>query len=107
MPAAVATAVVVALLELRRLRRGLRGGGLVGARQRRRPCRERDGRCRRADEGEAKAADFPWMTDGYKPPTSDFIDHVTYDGTHPNAYIDSLKIGLKDNQTVTDGKVTN
>ncbi|WP_127903521.1 CmpA/NrtA family ABC transporter substrate-binding protein [Solirhodobacter olei] len=59
------------------------------------------------DEGEAKASDFPWMTDGYKPPTSDFIDHVTYDGTHPNAYIDSLKIGLKDNQTVTDGKVTN
>ncbi|MBI1220009.1 MAG: nitrate ABC transporter substrate-binding protein [Rhodobacteraceae bacterium] len=59
------------------------------------------------DEGKAKAADFPWNSDGYKPATSDFIDGVSYDGKTPNAYIDSLKIGLKDQQTVADGKVTN
>ncbi len=59
------------------------------------------------DEGKAKASDFPWNSDGYKPATTDFIDGVSYDGKTPNAYIDSLKIGLKDQQTVVDGKVTN
>ena len=46
-------------------------------------------------EGKAKKEDFPFGSDGYKPATSDFIDGVTYDGKQPNAYIDSLKIGLK------------
>lgn len=47
------------------------------------------------DEGKAKKEDFPWETDGYRAPTAEFIDAVSYDGKQPNAYIDSLKIGLK------------
>jgi nitrate/nitrite transport system substrate-binding protein len=48
-------------------------------------------------EGLAKAEDFPdFATEsGYKPPTSDFIDGMTYDGTQPNAYIEGFEIGLK------------
>ena len=47
------------------------------------------------DEGLANEADFPWESDGYKPVTSAFIDGIPYDGHAPNAYIDSLAIGLK------------
>lgn len=57
------------------------------------------------EEGKADKADFPFGTDGYKAPTSDFIDGVTYDGKAPNAYIDSLKIGLKNGQTVSGSEV--
>ena len=46
-------------------------------------------------EGKAKQEDFPWTSDGYRAPTSDFIDGVTFDAHNPNAYIDGLKIGLK------------
>jgi nitrate/nitrite transport system substrate-binding protein len=46
-------------------------------------------------ESKAKEEDFPWTTDGYRAPTHDFIDSVTFDARKPNAYIDSLKIGLK------------
>ena len=48
-------------------------------------------------EGKAKASDFPdFATEtGFKPPQSEFIDNVTYDGTKPNAYLDSFTIGLK------------
>jgi nitrate/nitrite transport system substrate-binding protein len=52
------------------------------------------------DEGKAKKEDFPWTTDGYREPTADNIDAVPYDGRKPNAYIDSLGIGLKGKQTV-------
>jgi nitrate/nitrite transport system substrate-binding protein len=45
--------------------------------------------------GHASAGDFPAETDGFRPPVSDFIDGVVYDGRTPNAYIDSLTIGLK------------
>ena len=53
-------------------------------------------------EGKMKASDFPDFAKetGFKPATSDFIDGVKYDGTKPNAYIDSLKIGLKGKETV-------
>ncbi len=49
------------------------------------------------DEGLADAADFPFDSDGYKAPTpaADIIDGIPYDGKTPNAYIDSLPIGLK------------
>ena len=49
------------------------------------------------DEGLANEADFPFDSDGYKAPTpaSDIIDGFPYDGRQPNAYIDSLPIGLK------------
>jgi len=48
-------------------------------------------------EGKAKAAEFPeFATEtGYKPPQTEFIDNVTYDGTKPNAYLEQFKIGLK------------
>jgi nitrate/nitrite transport system substrate-binding protein len=36
-------------------------------------------------------------TDGYKPPTTEFIDHMLYDGKRPTEYINSFKIGLKTN----------
>lgn len=58
-------------------------------------------------DGLATEADFDFDADGYKVPTADFIDGVSYDGTRPNAYIDSLTIGLKGNQTVADGAVVN
>lgn len=52
------------------------------------------------DEGKANEKDFPWDTDGYKAPTpaADVIDGIPYDGRKPNAYIDSLNIGLKSDQ---------
>ncbi|MFD3191927.1 CmpA/NrtA family ABC transporter substrate-binding protein [Sedimentitalea sp. HM32M-2] len=55
------------------------------------------------DEGLANEADFPWDSDGYKAPTpaADIIDAIPYDGRRPNAYLDSLPIGLKGDQTVT------
>lgn len=47
------------------------------------------------DEGFVDESDFPWDTDGYRAPTSEFIDAITYDGRQPNQYLDSLAIGLK------------
>ena len=41
-------------------------------------------------EGKAKEDDFPWDTDGYRAPTTEFIDGIEYDGRKPNAYIDKL-----------------
>ncbi|WJG08982.1 CmpA/NrtA family ABC transporter substrate-binding protein [Aliiglaciecola sp. LCG003] len=48
-------------------------------------------------EGKANASDFPDFNQesGFKPPQSDFLDGVTYDGTKPNAYLEKLAIGLK------------
>ncbi|MBU0771944.1 MAG: ABC transporter substrate-binding protein [Gammaproteobacteria bacterium] len=53
-------------------------------------------------EGKMKASDFPDFAkeSGFKPATNEFIDGVTYDGSKPNAYIDSLKIGLKGKDVV-------
>ncbi len=45
-------------------------------------------------EGKLKAAEVP-KTDGYKPPTSDFIDGIEFDAHHPNAYLKKFAIGLK------------
>ena len=47
------------------------------------------------EEGLMQQDDVP-TTDGFKPPTSDFIDGNTYDGRKPIEYINSFKIGLKD-----------
>jgi nitrate/nitrite transport system substrate-binding protein len=54
------------------------------------------------DEGLANEADFPWDSDGYKAPTpaEDIIDGIVYDGRTPNAYLESLSIGLKGEQKV-------
>lgn len=59
------------------------------------------------EEGLANEADFPWEGDGYKAPTpsGDIIDGIAYDGRAPNAYIDSLPIGLKGDQTVVGNDV--
>ncbi len=48
-------------------------------------------------EGKLSAGEFPdFATEtGYRDPQTEFIDGVTFDGTKPNAYIDSFPIGLK------------
>jgi nitrate/nitrite transport system substrate-binding protein len=57
------------------------------------------------DEGKARKEDFPWSSDGFREPTNEFIDQVTFDGRKPNDYIESLKIGLKGGQRVDGAKV--
>ncbi|MEM5521738.1 CmpA/NrtA family ABC transporter substrate-binding protein [Sulfitobacter sp. AS59] len=59
------------------------------------------------DEGTADAADFPWDSDGFKAPTpaEDIIDGIAYDGRAPNAYLDSLPIGLKGDQMIIDNQI--
>jgi nitrate/nitrite transport system substrate-binding protein len=48
------------------------------------------------DEGLLLEDEVPWDTDGYRDPTSAFIDGVTYDGRDPIGYLNSHKIGIKD-----------
>jgi nitrate/nitrite transport system substrate-binding protein len=43
-------------------------------------------------EGHLDPSEVP-ETDGYKPPTRDFIDGLEYDGKKPNAYLASFEIG--------------
>lgn len=43
-------------------------------------------------EGKLAATEVP-ETDGYKPPTGDFIDGHVYDGRTPNAYLAGFEIG--------------
>ena len=59
------------------------------------------------DEGLADEADFPWDSDGYRAPTpaADVIDHIPYDGHQPNAYLESLPIGLKGEQKIVGNEV--
>jgi nitrate/nitrite transport system substrate-binding protein len=59
------------------------------------------------EEGLADEADFPWDSDGYRAatPSEDVIDGVPYDGHTPNAYLDSLSIGLKSGQTVVGNEI--
>ena len=59
------------------------------------------------EEGKAKKADFPFGSDGFRPPVpgSDFMDGVGYDAKKPNAYIDGLTIGLKSKQRVEGASV--
>jgi len=48
-------------------------------------------------EKKVNAVDFPNFSEetGFKPAQKDFIDNVEFDGSKPNAYIDSFAIGLK------------
>ena len=48
------------------------------------------------EEGYIDASDIPWETDGYKEPSSDFIDGITYDGRDPIGYLNAHIIGNKD-----------
>ncbi|GGC92386.1 CmpA/NrtA family ABC transporter substrate-binding protein [Chelatococcus reniformis] len=57
------------------------------------------------EDGKAKEADFPWSSDGYRAPTAEFIDGLTFDGRKPNGYLDALTIGLKGKQTVEGADV--
>ncbi|MEL6647936.1 MAG: CmpA/NrtA family ABC transporter substrate-binding protein [Pseudomonadota bacterium] len=59
------------------------------------------------DEGMADEADFPWESDGFKAatPGEDIIDGIPYDGRVPNAYLQSLPIGLKEGQIVVGNEV--
>jgi nitrate/nitrite transport system substrate-binding protein len=47
------------------------------------------------DDGHFTEEDFVLETDGFRPPTTDFIDHHAYDGRKPNEYVKSFEIGLK------------
>ncbi len=48
-------------------------------------------------EGAIEASEVPPDdTDGYKPPTSDFIDGISFDGKDPIGYLNSHQIGNKD-----------
>ncbi|HWK49119.1 MAG TPA: hypothetical protein VNR40_04500, partial [Steroidobacter sp.] len=58
------------------------------------------------EEKKATQSDFPWNTDGYRPPTKEFIDGVEYDGRKPNEYLQKLTIGLKQGQVIESGAVT-
>ncbi len=53
-------------------------------------------------EGKLKPSDFPDFDkeDGFRPPQTEFIDSVTYDGRKPNEYLKKFKIGLKGDQTL-------
>ncbi len=57
------------------------------------------------EEGLANEEDFPWDSDGYRPVQTEFLDGVPYDGRKPNAYLDSLAIGLKGDQRVVGSAV--
>ncbi len=48
-------------------------------------------------EGKMTTADFPDFAreDGFRGPQTEFIDGITFDGSKPNAYLESLDIGLK------------
>ncbi|MEL7082594.1 MAG: nitrate ABC transporter substrate-binding protein, partial [Pseudomonadota bacterium] len=59
------------------------------------------------DEGMANEADFPWDSDGYKAatPAEDIIDGIPYDGREPNAYLETLNIGLKGEERVIGNEI--
>jgi nitrate/nitrite transport system substrate-binding protein len=56
-------------------------------------------------EKKASAADFDFASDGYRAPTSEFIDGVEFDGRKPNAYLEKLVVGLKGQQKIEGGNV--
>ena len=49
-------------------------------------------------EGLMDASDFPDFAQesGFKPPQTEFIDGITFDGSKPNEYLEKFSIGLKD-----------
>ncbi len=57
------------------------------------------------EEGLASEADFPWETDGYRAPQTEFIDGITFDGRKPNAYLEQFPIGLKGAEKVQGSSV--
>ncbi|OUR75378.1 nitrate ABC transporter substrate-binding protein [Alphaproteobacteria bacterium 46_93_T64] len=57
------------------------------------------------EEGHVDEADFPWKSNGYRAPTTAFIDGIEYDGNRPNDYINAHSIGLKSQETIEAGAV--
>jgi nitrate/nitrite transport system substrate-binding protein len=57
------------------------------------------------EEGLADEKDFPWDTDGYRPPQNEFIDGIEFDGREPNAYLQRFPIGLKGDERVEGNRV--
>ena len=57
------------------------------------------------EDGHADEADFPWDSDGFRAPQSEFIDGITFDGRMPNAYLEQFPIGLKGTQKVAQNAV--
>lgn len=57
------------------------------------------------EDGLAAEGDFPWDTDGFRAPEVGTIDGVPYDGRTPNAFIDSLPIGLKGSQRIVGEEI--
>lgn len=59
------------------------------------------------EDGTLPASAFEFDADGYREPTpaADIIDAVAYDPKAPNAYLDSLAIGLKGTEVVQGGAV--
>ena len=51
-------------------------------------------------EGKAKQEDFPWDSDGYRAPQTEFIDEIPFDGRKPNDYLARFPIGLKGDEVV-------
>ncbi len=53
-------------------------------------------------EGTLKAADFPdfGTESGFRPPQTEFIDEMVFDGTKPNAYLEQFPIGLRGDEVV-------
>ncbi len=51
-------------------------------------------------DGLIKKEDIPWDTSGYKPPQTEFIDNITFDGSKPNDYLSQFPIGLKGDDKV-------
>jgi nitrate/nitrite transport system substrate-binding protein len=53
-------------------------------------------------EGKLAAADFPdFATEsGFRPPQSEFIDGVAFDGSKPNEYLKKFAIGLKGDEKI-------
>ena len=60
------------------------------------PAVYKDAAKRLLKDGWIAESDVPWDTDGYRPPTKDFIDGIEYDGRKPIEYLNSHKIGNKD-----------
>lgn len=52
-------------------------------------------------DGHASAEDFPAAgEEGFRAPTAEFIDGITYDGRQPNTYLEQFQIGLKGDTTL-------
>ncbi len=53
-------------------------------------------------EGKVDAKDFPDFASetGFRPPQSEFIDGVTFDGTKPNEYLTQFPIGLQGDDVI-------